>query len=89
MGRYLVLLRVLQRRGLPAEARALRSALVLPPDRTTRLVSDTLNLSRAAGTVRRGAARRGPDRRRQRDRERGGSRPQFSQDTLILFKYEV
>lgn len=45
---YLVLLSVLGRWGLPAAGRALGSALVLPPDRTTRLVSDTLNLSGVA-----------------------------------------
>lgn len=45
---YLVFLSVLRRWGLPAEARALGGALVLPPDRATRLVSDTLNLSGAA-----------------------------------------
>lgn len=45
--RYLVLLSVLRRGGGPAAGRA-RSALVLPPDGVTRLVSDTLNLSVAA-----------------------------------------
>lgn len=45
---YLILLRVLHRRGLPAEVRALGSTLVLPSDRATWLVSDTLNLSGVA-----------------------------------------
>lgn len=46
---YLVLLCVLCRGGLPAEAGALGGVLVLPPYGATRLVSDTLNLRGAVG----------------------------------------
>lgn len=42
---YLVLLILPGLRGLPAEGGALCGVLVLPPDRATRLISDTLNLS--------------------------------------------
>lgn len=46
---YLVLLSVLRRGGLPADAGVLGGSRVLPPDRATRLVSDTLNLGVEAG----------------------------------------